>query len=55
MSQNNPISKTGVDLARVDGPENPFLGGGNLSTLIGSGTGAASFDAFGNNCKQYAY
>lgn len=39
--------KGGVDPSRVGGPENPLLGGSDLSTIIGPGTGAASFDAFG--------
>lgn len=40
--------KSGVDPSRVGGPENPLLSGGDLSTMIGPGTGAASFDAFGS-------
>lgn len=40
--------KSGVDPSRVGGPENPLLSGGDLSTIIGPGTGAASFDAFGS-------
>uniref|UniRef100_A0A182PB41 Transcription initiation factor IIB n=1 Tax=Anopheles epiroticus TaxID=199890 RepID=A0A182PB41_9DIPT len=39
--------KAGVDPSRVGGPENPLLSGGDLSTMIGPGTGPASFDAFG--------
>jgi len=41
--------KTGVfnDPSRVGGPENPLLDGTDLSTIIGPGTGAASFDDFG--------
>jgi transcription initiation factor TFIIIB Brf1 subunit/transcription initiation factor TFIIB len=39
--------KAGVDPSRVGGPENPLLNGSDLSTIIGPGTGAASFDAFG--------
>jgi len=39
--------KSGVDPSRVGGPENPLLSGGDLSTIIGPGTGSASFDAFG--------
>lgn len=40
--------KSGVDPSRVGGPENPLLSGGDLSTIIGPGTGSASFDAFGS-------
>lgn len=39
--------KSGVDPSRVGGPENPLLNGSDLSTMIGPGTGAASFDSFG--------
>ncbi|KAF7993641.1 hypothetical protein HCN44_010236 [Aphidius gifuensis] len=39
--------KSGVDPSRVGGPENHLLNGSDLSTMIGPGTGAASFDAFG--------
>lgn len=39
--------KSGVDPSRVGGPENPLLNGADLSTMIGPGTGAASFDVFG--------
>lgn len=39
--------RSGVDPNRVGGPENPLLGGGDLSTIIGPGTGSASFDEFG--------
>lgn len=39
--------KAGVDPSRVGGPENPLLSGGDLSTMIGPGTGSASFDSFG--------
>lgn len=39
--------KSGVDPSRVGGPENPLLNGSDLSTMIGPGTGAASFDGFG--------
>lgn len=42
--------KSGVDPSRVGGPENPLLSGGDLSTMIGPGTGPASFDAFGSEC-----
>lgn len=40
--------KSGVDPSRVGGPENPLLNGSDLTTMIGPGTGAASFDAFGS-------
>lgn len=40
--------KSGVDPSRVGGPENPLLSGGDLSTIIGPGTGPASFDSFGS-------
>lgn len=40
--------KAGVDPSRVGGPENPLLSGGDLSTMIGPGTGSASFDSFGS-------
>ena len=40
--------KSGVDPSRVGGPENPLLSGGDLSTMIGPGTGSASFDGFGS-------
>lgn len=39
--------KSGMDPSRVGGPENPLLNGSDLSTMIGPGTGAASFDGFG--------
>lgn len=39
--------KSGIDPSRVGGPENPLLNGADLSTMIGPGTGAASFDSFG--------
>ncbi|XP_049302005.1 transcription initiation factor IIB isoform X2 [Bactrocera dorsalis] len=39
--------KSGIDPSRVGGAENPLLGGGDLSTIIGPGTGSASYDAFG--------
>jgi transcription initiation factor TFIIB len=42
--------KAGVDPSRVGGPENPLLSGGDLSTMIGPGTGSASFDSFGSQC-----
>lgn len=44
--------KAGVDPSRVGGPENPLLSGGDLSTMIGPGTGSASFDAFGSSKYQ---
>ncbi|KAF7285241.1 transcription factor IIB isoform X2 [Rhynchophorus ferrugineus] len=39
--------KSGVDPSRVGGPENPLLGGSDLTTMIGPGRGDASFDSFG--------
>lgn len=36
-----------MDPSRVGGPENPLLNGSDLSTMIGPGTGAASFDGYG--------
>lgn len=39
--------KSGVDPSRVGGPENPLLGGSDLTTMIGPGRGDASFDGFG--------
>ena len=39
--------KAGVDPSRVGGPENPLLNGSDLSTMIGPGTGSASFDELG--------
>lgn len=53
--------KSGVDPSRVGGPENPLLGGGDLSTMIQQGTGSASFDSFGSMyslrpmCKQLLF
>lgn len=47
--------KSGVDPSRVGGPENPLLSGGDLSTMIGPGTGAASFDAFGSKFMGFEY
>lgn len=41
-----------MDPSRVGGPENPLLNGSDLSTMIGPGTGAASFDAFGASRYQ---
>merc|ERR1712018_783427 len=40
--------KGGEDRSRVGGPENSLLGSSDLSTMIGPGTGAASFDEPGN-------
>jgi len=40
--------KGGEDRSRVGGPENTLLGSSDLSTMIGPGQGAASFDASGN-------
>jgi hypothetical protein len=42
------FSKGGEDRSRVGGPENTLLGSSDLSTMIGPGQGAASFDASGN-------
>lgn len=39
--------KSGVDPSRVGGPENPLLGGSDLTTMIGPGRGDASFDSSG--------
>ena len=36
------------DRSRVGGPENPLLGGTDLSTMIGPPKGAGSFDSDGN-------
>lgn len=47
--------KSGVDPSRVGGPENPLLSGGDLSTMIGPGTGSASFDTFGSMHCQLKY
>lgn len=44
--------KSGADPSRVGGPENPLLNGSDLSTMIGPGTGAASFDASGSSKYQ---
>lgn len=44
--------KASVDPSRVGGPENPLLSGGDLSTMIGPGTGSASFDAFGSKLMR---
>ena len=40
--------KGGEDRSRVGGPENTLLGSSDLSTMIGPGQGAASFDGSGN-------
>jgi len=40
--------KGGEDRSRVGGPENTLLGSSDLSTMIGPGKGAASFDDSGN-------
>jgi len=40
--------KGGEDRSRVGGPENTLLGSSDLSTMIGPGKGAASFDESGN-------
>uniref|UniRef100_UPI00358EE73E transcription initiation factor IIB n=1 Tax=Myxine glutinosa TaxID=7769 RepID=UPI00358EE73E len=42
----------GKDPSRVGDAQNPLLNGGDLSTVIGKGTGAASFDEFGNSKYQ---
>lgn len=47
--------KAGVDPSRVGGPENPLLSGGDLSTMIGPGTGPASFDGFGGEFLIYCF
>lgn len=47
--------KSGVDPSRVGGPENPLLSGGDLSTMIGPGTGPASFDAFGSKSNSFFF
>lgn len=39
--------KANADPSRVGGPENTLLNGTDLSTMIGPGTGTASFDEFG--------
>ena len=39
--------KGGEDKSRVGGAENTLLGSSDLSTMIGPGTGKASFDASG--------
>jgi transcription initiation factor TFIIB len=39
--------KANADPSRVGGPENTLLNGTDLSTMIGPGTGSASFDEFG--------
>jgi len=40
--------KGGEDRSRVGGPENSLLGSSDLSTMIGPGKGAGSFDESGN-------
>ncbi|XP_051868340.1 transcription initiation factor IIB isoform X1 [Narcine bancroftii] len=40
--------KATKDPSRVGDAQNPLLNGGDLSTMIGKGTGSASFDEFGN-------
>uniref|UniRef100_A0A7N6ARM7 Transcription initiation factor IIB n=1 Tax=Anabas testudineus TaxID=64144 RepID=A0A7N6ARM7_ANATE len=40
------------DPSRVGDAQNPLLNGGDLTTMIGKGTGAASFDEFGNSKYQ---
>ncbi|KAE8610687.1 hypothetical protein XENTR_v10012202 [Xenopus tropicalis] len=44
--------KAAKDPSRVGDAQNPLLSGGDLTTMIGKGTGAASFDEFGNNKYQ---
>uniref|UniRef100_A0A4W6FEG1 Transcription initiation factor IIB n=2 Tax=Percomorphaceae TaxID=1489872 RepID=A0A4W6FEG1_LATCA len=40
------------DPSRVGDAQNPLLNGGDLTTMISKGTGAASFDEFGNSKYQ---
>ncbi|XP_034615389.1 transcription initiation factor IIB-like [Trachemys scripta elegans] len=40
------------DPSRVGDTQNPLLSDGDLTTMIGKGTGAASFDEFGNSKYQ---
>jgi transcription initiation factor TFIIB len=47
--------KAGVDPSPVGGTKNLLLSGRDLSTMIGSGTGAASIDEFGSKCMHTAY
>lgn len=44
--------KANSDPSRVGGAENPLLNGSDLSTIIGPGTGSASFDGFGGSKYQ---
>uniref|UniRef100_A0A8C7GQ14 Transcription initiation factor IIB n=1 Tax=Oncorhynchus kisutch TaxID=8019 RepID=A0A8C7GQ14_ONCKI len=44
--------KATQDPSRVGDAQNPLLNGGDLSTMISKGTGAASFDEFGNSKYQ---
>lgn len=44
--------KATKDPSRVGDSQNPLLSDGDLSTMIGKGTGAASFDEFGNSKYQ---
>ncbi|NWJ06018.1 TF2B factor, partial [Crypturellus undulatus] len=44
--------KATKDPSRVGDTQNPLLSDGDLSTMIGKGTGAASFDEFGNSKYQ---
>ncbi|KAM9311489.1 LOW QUALITY PROTEIN: transcription initiation factor IIB-like [Gastrophryne carolinensis] len=41
--------KATKDPSRFGDGQNPLLSGGDLTTIIGKGTGAASFDEFGNS------
>uniref|UniRef100_A0A8D0G8R5 Transcription initiation factor IIB n=1 Tax=Sphenodon punctatus TaxID=8508 RepID=A0A8D0G8R5_SPHPU len=44
--------KATKDPSRVGDTQNPLLNDGDLTTMIGKGTGAASFDEFGNSKYQ---
>ncbi|KAG7277374.1 hypothetical protein CRUP_033329 [Coryphaenoides rupestris] len=44
--------KATKDPSRVGDAQNPLLNGGDLTTMISKGTGAASFDEFGNSKYQ---
>ncbi|XP_056379181.1 transcription initiation factor IIB [Hyla sarda] len=44
--------KATKDPSRVGDTQNPLLSGGDLTTMIGKGTGSASFDEFGNSKYQ---
>ncbi|XP_044288145.1 transcription initiation factor IIB [Varanus komodoensis] len=44
--------KATKDPSRVGDTQNPLLSDGDLTTMIGKGTGAASFDEFGNSKYQ---